>query len=168
MRSIFSAMICATALLAGGAARADAFLDAIRRAAAAATASSAPWSGPTTGPRAAAGKTVVYVAGDLRNGGIQGVADGVTEAAAKIGWTVWVLDGQGSISGIQSAFGQAVALKPDGIIIGGYDVVQNAASLEQASAAGIKLVAWHGGPTPGPMEVQHVVFNVTSDNLKVA
>ncbi len=156
------------ALAVSGSARADDLLAGIKATVAAATAVSAPWTGPTTGPKAVPGKTIVYVAGDLRNGGIQGVADGVKEAGAKIGWTVRVLDGQGSISGIQSAFGQAMALKPDGIVVGGYDVVQNAASLAQAAAQGIKLVAWHGGPKPGPMQAQDLAYNVTSDNLKVA
>ena len=156
------------ALAVGGSARAEDALAQIRSTVAAATATSAPWSGPTTGPKAVVGKTIVYVAGDLRNGGIQGVADGVKEAGARIGWTVRILDGQGSISGIQSAFGQAVALRPDGIVVGGYDAVQNASSLAQASAEGIKLVAWHGGPTPGPMEAEHLAYNVTSDNLRVA
>ncbi len=158
----------AAALTAGGGARAQDALAQARSTVAAATASSAPWTGPTSGPKAVAGRTIVYVAGDLRNGGIQGVADGVKEAGARIGWTVRVLDGQGSVSGIQSAFGQAVALRPDGIVVGGYDAVQNAASLAAAAAAGIRLVAWHGGPTPGPMEAEHLAANVTSDNLKVA
>ncbi len=165
---VASAALGAAVLAAGGGARAEDALAQVRSTVAAATASSAPWTGPTSGPKAVAGRTIVYVAGDLRNGGIQGVADGVKEAGARIGWTVRVLDGQGSVSGIQSAFGQAVALRPDGIVVGGYDAVQNAASLAQAAAAGIRLVAWHGGPTPGPMEAEHLAYNVTSDNLKVA
>ena len=163
------AAIGAAALLACiGPAHADDALAAVKRAVAIATAANAPWTGPTTGPRAVAGKTVVYVAGDLRNGGIQGVSDGVRQAGAKIGWTIRVLDGQGSISGIQSALGQAVALKPDAIVVGGFDVKQTASSLAEASARGIKLVAWHGGPTPGPMAAQSIFYNVTSDNRRVA
>lgn len=138
---VASAALGAAVLAAGGGARAEDALAQVRSTVAAATASSAPWTGPTSGPKAVAGRTIVYVAGDLRNGGIQGVADGVKEAGARIGWTVRVLDGQGSVSGIQSAFGQAVALRPDGIVVGGYDAVQNAASLAQAAAAGIRLVA---------------------------
>ena len=120
------AVFLGVALLLGfsAAARADDVLSQAKAVVAAATAPASAWTGPTTGPVAATGKTVVYVAADLRNGGIQEVGDGVKQAGAKIGWTIRVLDGQGSISGIQSAFGQAMALKPNGIVIGGYDVVQ--------------------------------------------
>lgn len=133
-----------------------------------ATAPSSRWDGPTTGPKAATGKTVIYVAADLRNGGIQEVGDGVRQAGQAIGWTVRVLDGQGSVSGIHSAFSQAVALKPDGIVIGGYDVVQNAADIRQAADGGIRIVAWHGGPKPGPMAEYRVLSNIGSDSARVA
>ena len=157
-----------SALLPGAAAQAQDGLANARAVVAAATAPASSWDGPTTGPKAVAGKTVVYVAGDMRNGGIQGNADGVREAGKKIGWTIRVLDGQGSISGIQSAFSQAIALKPDGIIIGGFDVVQNAAIIKQAVGQGIKVAAWHGGAKPGPMADYQVVSNITSDSAQVA
>ena len=126
------------------------------------------WDGPTTGPKAVPHKLVVYVAGDMRNGGIQGVSDGAKQAAAKIGWTLRIVDGQGSVSGIQSAFSQAIALQPNGIIVGGFDAVQTAATIQQATKAGIKVVAWHGGPVPGPMLNGDLFTNVTSDNHRVA
>ena len=156
-------------LLAGtGTATAQDALSRAQAVVAAATAPASTWDGPTTGPKAAAGKTVIYVSADQRNGGIQEVGDGVKEAGKAIGWTVRVLDGQGSVSGIHSAFSQAVALKPDGIVVGGYDVVQNAGDIEQASARGIRIVAWHGGPKPGPMAQYHVLSNIGSDSAKVA
>lgn len=149
-------------------ASADAFLDQAKATVAAATGRVDKWDGPTTGPKAEAGKTVVYVAADLRNGGIQGVGEGLKEAAGVIGWQARVIDGQGSVSGIDSAFGQAMALKPDGIVIGGFDILQNAAKIEEAAKAGIKVVAWHGAPKPGPVPDTQVLFNVTSDSAKVA
>ncbi len=156
-------------LLAGtGTAAARDALSQAQAVVAAATAPASKWDGPTTGPKAASGKTVIYVAADLRNGGIQEVGDGVKEAGQAIGWTVRVLDGQGSVSGIHSAFSQAVALKPDGIVVGGYDVVQNAADIEQAATGGIRIVAWHGGPKPGPMAEYHVISNIGSDSARVA
>jgi ribose transport system substrate-binding protein len=161
-------LLAACLLAAPTIANADDELDAAKAVVAAATAPSTKWDGPTTGPKAASGKTVVYVAADLRNGGIQKVSDGVIEAGKRIGWTIRVLDGQGSVSGIQSAFGQAVALKPDGIIIGGYDILQNESDIARASASGIKIAAWHGAPKPGPMADQHVFANVGSDSARVA
>ena len=100
------------------------------------------WDGPTSGPAAQADKTIVVLAGDLKNGGILGVTSGIEEAAKEIGWNVRVLDGAGSISGRTSAFGQALALKPDGIVINGFDAVEQKPGMEAAAAAGIPMVAW--------------------------
>lgn len=84
------------------------------------------WDGPTTGPKAQEGKTIVVVAGDMKNGGILGATKGVEEAAAAIGWTVKSIDGAGSIAGRTAAMGQAMALNPNGIIINGFDSVEQA------------------------------------------
>ena len=46
------------------------------------------WDGPTTGPKAQEGKSIVVLAGDMKNGGILGATKGVEEAAAAIGWKV--------------------------------------------------------------------------------
>ncbi|MEL7262419.1 MAG: substrate-binding domain-containing protein, partial [Pseudomonadota bacterium] len=109
----------------------------------------AEWDGPTSGPAAAEGKSIVVVAGDLKNGGILGVTTGVEEAAETIGWEVRVLDGAGSIQGRTAAIGQALALKADGIIINGFDAVEQQAALEGVVDAGVPMVAWHSGPKIG-------------------
>ena len=163
-----AALGLAALLAAPSGAQAQDTLSQARAVVAAATAPSSSWDGPTSGPKAASGKTVVYVAADLRNGGIQEVGDGVKEAGKRIGWTIRVLDGQGSVSGIQSAFSQAIALKPDGIVIGGFDVVQNASTIKQAEDQGIRIAAWHGGPKPGPMPEYKIISNVGSDSARVA
>jgi ribose transport system substrate-binding protein len=126
------------------------------------------WDGPTTGPKAAAGKTLVVLAGDLKNGGILGVTTGVQEAAAAIGWDVKVLDGAGSINGRTAAFGQAMALNPSGIIINGFDAVEQGPAMEQAKAAGIPMVSWHAAPAVGPVADVGVFANVTTDPEQVA
>ena len=127
---------------------------------------SGKWDGPTTGPGREPGKNVVYVAGDLRNGG-PGRRQWLPEAAGDR--LERPRDRRpGQRPGIDSAFGQAMALKPDGIIIGGFDILQNMAKIEDADKQGIKVVAWHGGPRPGPVEGTAVLFNVTTDSDKVA
>ncbi|MBB4009842.1 ABC transporter substrate-binding protein [Allorhizobium taibaishanense] len=126
------------------------------------------WDGPTTAPKPQPGKTIVVLAGDLKNGGILGVSNGVQEAAKAIGWQVKVLDGAGSIGGRTSAFGQAMALKPDAIIIDGFDAVEQAPALEQAKAAKIPLVAWHAGPTIGPDEKNGLFANISTDAMEVS
>lgn len=126
------------------------------------------WDGPTTGPKAATGKTIVVLAADMKNGGILGVTNGITEAAAKIGWELRVIDGAGSIQGRTAAFGQALALQPAGIVINGFDAVEQQAALEQVKAAGIPLVSWHAGPVIGPDPATGLFANVSTDAMTVS
>ncbi|MFK7869811.1 MAG: substrate-binding domain-containing protein [Roseobacter sp.] len=128
----------------------------------------AEWDGPTSGPQAAEGKSIAIVAGDLKNGGILGVTTGVEEAAAKIGWDVRVLDGAGSIQGRTAAIGQALALKADGIIINGFDAVEQQAALEGVVNAGIPMVAWHSGPKIGCDAPGGIFANVSTDAMSVS
>ena len=128
----------------------------------------AEWDGPTSGPTGAEGKSIVVVAGDLKNGGILGVTNGVEEAAAKIGWDVRVLDGAGSVQGRTGAIGQALALQPDGIIINGFDAVEQQAALEGVVEASIPMVAWHSGPKIGCDAPGGIFANVSTDAMTVS
>lgn len=129
---------------------------------------SAEWDGPTSGPAAAAGKSIVVVAADLKNGGILGVTNGVEEAAETIGWDVRVLDGAGSVQGRTGAIGQAMALQPDGIVINGFDAVEQQAALEGVVAANIPMVAWHSGPKIGCDAPGGMFANVSTDAMTVS
>jgi len=126
------------------------------------------WDGPTTGPKAVPDQTIVVLAADLKNGGVLGATTGIEEAAEKIGWTVRVLDGAGSISGRTSAMGQALALKPDGIIINGFDSKEQAQGMAAAAEAGIPMVSWHAGSEIGPMDDVGIFANVTTDPMLVS
>ena len=126
------------------------------------------WDGPTAGPKAVANKRVVVLAGDMKNGGILGVTKGIEEAAKAIGWTVTAIDGQGSVSGRTAAFGQAIALKPDGLIITGFDAVEQKPGMEAAEKAGIPLVSWHAAKEVGPVPGTAVIANVTTDPMEVS
>lgn len=126
------------------------------------------WDGPTTGPKAVEGKTIVVLAGDLKNGGILGVTDGFKEAAKVVGWKVRVIDGAGTVSGRTSAFSQALALKPDGIVIEGFDPIEQRPGLQAAQSAGIPIVAWHAGAAVGPIAGTAVHVNVTTDPMLVS
>lgn len=128
----------------------------------------APFDGPTSGPKAAEGKSIVVVAGDLKNGGILGVTKGVEEAAKTIGWQVRVLDGAGSIQGRTGAIGQALALQPDGIVINGFDAIEQQAALEGIVDAGIPMVAWHSGPKIGCEAPGGIFANVSTDAMRVS
>jgi ribose transport system substrate-binding protein len=146
----------------------DAGLAAAKEYIAKVTAPVTEWQGPTTGPKAQGKKLVVYVSTDQRNGGAQGVGDGAAEAAKVLGWDFRVLDGQGTVPGRTSAMTQAIALKPDGIILGSPDAVEQAPTIEAAVAQGIKVVAWHSGPAPGKIEGSPIFTNITTDPQEVA
>jgi len=126
------------------------------------------WDGPTTGPKGAKGKNIAIIAADLKNGGILGAANGMQEAAAALGWTVKVLDGAGSINGRTAAFGQAMALKPDGIAIIGFDAVEQGPAMQQAKDAKIAMVSWHAASAVGPVPEVGVAANVTTDPQQVS
>jgi ribose transport system substrate-binding protein len=151
-----------------GHALADDFLDAAKKRVAVSTATKDKWDGPTTGPKAAAGKTIVFVAADLKNGGILGVSQGVEEAGKAIGWSVRTIDGQGTVSGRTAALNQALALKPGGIVVGGFDTTEQKVAFEAAAKSGIPLVGWHSGEKPGPNAAAGLFANVTTVTDDVA
>ncbi|MDQ0392870.1 ribose transport system substrate-binding protein [Labrys monachus] len=165
---LMAAASAACLTLAPLAARADSLVDEAKAVVAKATGRADKWDGPTTGPKAVGKKTIVYVAGDMRNGGILGVSQGVKEAAGVIGWTYREIDGQGTVSGQAAALSQAVALKPDAIIVGGSDAVEQKAGIEDAAKQGITLVGWHAGAKPGPLDGVPIFANITTDAMQVA
>jgi ribose/xylose/arabinose/galactoside ABC-type transport system permease subunit len=99
--------------------------------------------------KAQAAKTIICVSSDSRNGGVKGVADGLAEAAKAIGWNFRVIDGRGEVEGRGQALGQAIAFKPQGIVVYGFDAKEEQTLADQANAQGIALVGWHAGATPG-------------------
>jgi ribose transport system substrate-binding protein len=126
------------------------------------------WNGPTSGPAAVPGKTIVFVAQSMTNPGVAGAANGVVEGAKTIGWAVRVIDGQGTPVGIQAAFGEAVNLRPSGIVIGGFDPDLTAQQVAQADAAHIPLIGWHAVAAPGPSRNPPLFSNVTTSVEDVA
>ena len=124
--------------------------------------SAAPWTGPKTGPKASAGKTIYYVAQTMQNGGVAGAEMGVEEAAKAIGWTVKVLDGQGTQQGMAQAMQQAVTLHADGIVVGGFDPATTSDAIKAAQAANIPVIGWHAEPTAGPQPSAGLFTNVTT------
>jgi ribose transport system substrate-binding protein len=165
-RTVFAAALAASLAALSSHAMADDFLELAKTKVAAATAPKTKWDGPTTGPKAAADKTIVFVASDMRNGGVLGVSKGVEEATKVIGWKVRVLDGQGTVQGRTAAFNQAMALKPAGILLGGFDAKEQATSVKKAAEAKIPVVGWHAAKESGA--VDGLFFNVTTNAQDVA
>jgi ribose transport system substrate-binding protein len=146
----------------------DAYMTEAKAYIAKVTAPGSPWTGPTTGPKAQGKKLVIYVSADQRNGGATGVSDGAQEAAKVIGWDFRILDGQGSVSQRTSAMNQAIALKPDGIILGTVDAKEQAPLVESAVKLGIKVIGWHAAGAAGPVQDPPVITNITTDPNEVA
>ena len=126
------------------------------------------YRGPRRGPPAQRPGLIVFVAANLSNGGIAGVAQGVEQAARAIGWPLRILDGQASPQGQTAALRLALTLKPAGIILGGFDAAGQQAALRQAQARGIPVVGWHSAARPGPDPGAGLFTNVTTDPAEVA
>lgn len=121
----------------------------------------------TDGPKAQKpGATIAYVGSDLTNGGVNAVATGLKEAGDVMGWTVNVYDGKASAQGRTAAMSQAIAAKSDAIILGGSDPTESAASIKEATAAGIPVLGWHAGASTGPGN--GLFTNVSTDPLIVS
>ena len=126
------------------------------------------YRGPQRGPPAQRPGLIVFVAADLSNGGIAGVAQGVGRAARAIGWPLRILDGQASVQGQTAALRLALTLKPAGIILGGFDAAGQQAALRQAQAQGIPVVGWHSAARPGSDPDAGLFTNVTTNPAEVA
>jgi ribose transport system substrate-binding protein len=129
---------------------------------------SPPWTGPRKGPAGVTGKHIAIIAEDLRNGGILGVAQGVGEAARILRWQVKLFDAAGTPQGRDKAAADALAMRPDGVVLIGADAGQMASKLDPLATRGIPIVGWHVGPTAGPMQGGPVAINVSTDPLQVA
>lgn len=127
-----------------------------------------PWNGPTTGPPAVPGKSLVYVAQTMTNPGVAGALEGVRQAARVVGWNVRVIDGGGTPAGIQAAMGQAVALRPAGVVVAGFDPGTTSQQVARAAALRIPLVGWHAVAAPGPSRRPPLFSNVTTHVQDVA
>jgi ribose transport system substrate-binding protein len=110
----------------------------------------------------------VFVAADLTNGGIAGVARGVEQAARAIGWPLEILDGQGTLVSQTATIETALSLRPAGIILAGIDATGQQAALRRARAEGIPVVGWQSAVRPGPDPAQGLFTNVTANPAKVA
>ena len=139
-----------------------------RQVVAQASSRSPPWTGPSTGPSAQPGKTIAVLAEDLRNGGVLGVAQGIREAAREIGWNVRIVDAGGTAAGRSRALAEALAARPDGLVICGADAHELEPALRSASGRLPPVVGWHAGPVAGPIPGTAVAMNVTTDPIAVA
>ncbi|MBV8567543.1 MAG: substrate-binding domain-containing protein [Methylobacteriaceae bacterium] len=124
------------------------------------------WDGPTSAPPLAKGKSIVFLSGDEQNdiSHLYGVY--MKNAADKMGWKLTVIDGHGSPTSWLAGLNQAIALKPDGIVM-----FADAASLQDpmrtAAAQGIAMVGLHAAATPGPHPEINLFYNIQQDTVAI-
>ena len=158
--------IAATLMCSLGIAQ-DAYVAEAKRYTALVSKPNPPWNGPTSGPTGQRNKSIIYVSSDQKNDGAHGVGQGAAEAAKVIGWNFRLIDGQGTVSGRRDALMQAASLKPDGIILGTVDALEQADVIREIAAKGVKIVGWHALGKPGPGRDLTIFTNIATDPVDV-
>jgi ribose transport system substrate-binding protein len=121
----------------------------------------ADWTGPTTGPTIDKGKHIVCIPNNMSNTMVATWCKDLVAIGQKVGWKVDVIDGQGTARAQVTAFNQAIALHPDGIV-SSVDAPTVQAETDKAAAAGIVIVGQHFTASPGPDPEHHVFYNIES------
>lgn len=103
---------------------------------------------PTSSPPVAKGKSVVLIPCAAAAEGCSEPMDGAAEAAKVLGWKSRTIDGKGTPAGEEAAIEQAIALKPDAIIIHAIDPSTVKGAVKDAKAAGIPVIASSVPPSP--------------------
>lgn len=102
---------------------------------------------PTTGPKAGAGKNVWIISCGQAVPGCSLQSNAAKEAAQALGWKATLFDGAfGANDGYAKGIRQAIAAKADGIIIVSIDCTSVTQALNEAKAAGVKVVSQNGFP----------------------
>jgi ribose transport system substrate-binding protein len=96
---------------------------------------------PTEGPAAVADKFVVMIPCAEASEGCAQPARGAKEAAELLGWRVQIIDGGGTADTQAAAVRQAVTLHADGVITFAIDPKTIQGAVQEARAAGIKVLA---------------------------
>lgn len=96
---------------------------------------------PKSSPPVAKGKTVVLIPCAAAAEGCSQPMEGAAEAAKVLGWSSRTIDGKGTPADEAAAIEQAIALKPDAIIIHAIDPATVKGAVNDAKAAGIPVIA---------------------------
>jgi ribose transport system substrate-binding protein len=96
---------------------------------------------PATGPKAVKGKSVVIVApGGSSQEGAYRLSHAAQDAAESMGWKVTYINANTDVGQMNAAIQKAIAIGADGVITLSIDGSVLLSALQQAHAAGIKLV----------------------------
>ncbi|WP_236793732.1 substrate-binding domain-containing protein [Amycolatopsis sp. GM8] len=95
---------------------------------------------PATGPAAVKGKTVWFISCGENFEACHTMSSSFTEAAQKLGWNVNVVDTKYQPAAANTAIGQAIAARADGIVTAAFDCPQIKSGLLAAKAAGVPVL----------------------------
>lgn len=124
------------------------------------------WEGPTSGPVKQAGKKVLFISQDFKNGGISTAYRGFSAAAAELGWDVNVVDGKSDAKTIHAAFLDAIHSHQDAIVLGGFQTDEFKDVVALAKQSKIILAGWHAAAEPGPSK--DLFINIATESSEVA
>ena len=129
------------------------FVSAASAKVAKAAALKSKWEGPASGPKLLRDKKIVFIAADMSDAGTFGVFSGMKEAAVGTGWQILLIDCRGRCHQGANVVGQALDMKPQGIVLAGVDSASQSKGLSAAAEAKIPVVGWHAsfkaGAAPG-------------------
>src|SRR5215472_5876184 len=128
---VSGAVAVVTLSLLASSALADPVLDRMKADIARSVGPQTTWDGPTDGPKAVKDKSIVYVSLTQNSSGNADSARGAAEAAKVLGWKFTLMDGKGTATGGADALAQAIAPKPDAIILGTVPIENNKALIKQ-------------------------------------
>jgi ribose transport system substrate-binding protein len=125
-----------------------------------------PWDGPLAGPPAQRDKKVVFIASDLRNGGLVRAYRGLSAAARRLGWRLSWLNGQDSPPLIEQLLRSESVLHADAVVLGGFDAQTVREQVDDLWRRGVVVLGWHAAARPGPQD--HLFTNVSTNPEEVA
>ncbi len=105
-------------------------------------------------PSFTSGMHIALVNGNAKSTAAALQAQGVEQAAAAVGWTTQQYDGMGTSSGKITAFENALATRPNGVVLLAVDQQIVSAGIRQATTAGIPVVSTMAGNTQGTSPTQ--------------
>ena len=120
---------------------------------------------PDHGTQGGAGKTIIYVSTDQRNGGAR-VPAKASRRRGEDRLDFRPATGRGRLRP-RERHGQAIASKPDVIVLGGIDATEQATVIQEAAKQGIVILGWHSYAKSGPHDTLPIFTNITTDPLEV-
>lgn len=109
-------------------------------------------------------KKILFIASDMKNGGVSGVYNAFLSAAHELRWEVNLADLDGDLNLAATTVLNTLPSPPDGIVLGGLDLQPSL--IEPTRSKKIAIVGWHSGPNPGP--AKGMLANITTDPIQVA